>query len=89
MSNVAHDNHISFDAADHEIRQVGIEDLADVIAHTITKESSNTIHEIEFQNQGKCRLVFTNQGKVKELYIDHMGIIKQGTNAVILRKHDC
>jgi hypothetical protein len=77
---------VSFNASDYEMKKIGIENLADVISHRITKEKGNTIHELELINEGKCRIKITSQGKIVELLIDHMGITGKSANEVVLHQ---
>ena len=47
-----------------KIQKITIDNIVQVISHRIMRMEEFTVHEIEFVNQGKCRLSYTTSGEL-------------------------
>jgi hypothetical protein len=48
----------------NHVRKITIDHLPDVTCHRVIRTDDVTTHELEFINNGKCRLSYTSAGKI-------------------------
>ncbi|MES2217141.1 MAG: hypothetical protein V4501_01885 [Pseudomonadota bacterium] len=56
---------------DH-VKKITIDHLPDVLCHRVIRSDDITTHELEFINNGKCRLSYTAQGKIIACTFTHL-----------------
>jgi hypothetical protein len=54
------------------VNKITVDHLPDVVCHRIIRVDDIVTHELEFVNDGKCRLSYTLQGKIIACNFTHM-----------------
>ena len=55
-----------------QVKKITIDHLPDVICHRIIRTDDVITHDLEFINNGKCRLSYTSTGKIVACSFTHL-----------------
>jgi hypothetical protein len=68
------------------ISKVTVDSITDVLAHRIMREGDQVIHEMEFINDGTCRLAYKETGELIEFSCNHMSMSTTKEGIVTLKR---